>query len=120
MTVKCLMKTKVTKTYSHQELCLLIQENTKEGFDCLYNQYCSVLYGLALKSVHSEEYASEITQLTFINIWTAIPGFNHKHLTLNCWLISILISTAKDYLDSKNISYTVIAENFPGFGFEIS
>ncbi|MBW7674918.1 RNA polymerase sigma factor [Chryseobacterium chendengshani] len=113
------MKTNVAKTYSHQELCLLIQQNAKDGFDCLYDQYCSIFYGLALKAVRSEEYARDITEITFINIWIAIPRFNHKHLTLNCWLMNILIAAAKNYLDSKNIKYVIIAENFPGFGFEI-
>lgn len=113
------MKTTITKIYSHQELCLFIQENFEKGFDCLYHQYGSILYGLALKCVQSEEYAKEITQETFVNIWTSIHGFNHQHLTLNCWLMSIILATAKKYCDSKNIKYTFLPGNFQTFGFEI-
>lgn len=113
------MKTKNSKKYTDQELYLLIQQKDKKGFDQLYSQYSCILYGLALQSVRSEEYAEEITALTFANAWKSIRSYNHEKTKMNVWLICLLISSTKDYLSKKRLTYTFNTKNFPNFTFDI-
>jgi DNA-directed RNA polymerase specialized sigma24 family protein len=113
------MKTKFEKKYTDQELCLLIQQKNKAGFDKLYDQYSYMVYGLASKTIRSKECAEEIAELTFLNIWNSIHVFQNQKKNLCLWIVSILITTAKDYLESKNIKYSINTENFPDFAFDI-
>lgn len=117
--LKCLMKTKNSKRYTDYELYLLIQQKEKRGFDYLYNQYSCMLYGLALQSVRSQEYAEEITALTFENAWKSIHLYNNEKMKLNMWMICLLISSTKDYFSKKSVSYTFNTDNFPNFTFDI-
>ncbi|MCU7619346.1 hypothetical protein NZ698_19365 [Chryseobacterium sp. PBS4-4] len=113
------MKTNTDKKYTDQELYLLIQQKNKAGFDLLYSRYSCILYGLATKALPSKEFADEIVELTFLNAWNCIHQFKDQKKTLCFWIINILINTAKDFLEAKNIKYSVKTENFPGFAFEI-
>lgn len=113
------MKTKNQKKYTDQELYLLIQQKDKRGFDHLYNQYSCMLYGLALQSVRSQEYAQEIISITFTNAWESIQSFNQQKTKMSIWLICLLISSTKDYLSKKSLTYTFTVTNFPNFTFDI-
>jgi DNA-directed RNA polymerase specialized sigma24 family protein len=113
------MKTKNSKKYTDNELYLLIQQKDKRGFDQLYNQYSCMLYGLALQSVRSREYAEEITTLTFENAWKSIQSYNHEKVKLQMWMVCLLIRSTKDYLSKKSLSYTFNTDNFPNFSFDI-
>lgn len=101
------------KIYSDLELCALIQHGNREGFDFLYDQYCGILYGMALQSVQSREYAEEIVEITFVEIWKSIRAFNRSKMKFKCWAIGILMMTIKNYLQSKNISYSLTHDGFP-------
>lgn len=101
------------KIYSDLELCTLIQHGNREGFDVLYDQYCGVLYGMALQIVQSREYAEEIVEITFVEIWKSIRTFNCSQMKFKCWAIGILMMTIKNYLQSKNISYSLNQDGFP-------
>lgn len=111
--------TTITTLFSDPELYSLLVKKDREGFDYLYDKYCSLLYGLTLQSSCLKEYSDEIIELTFINIYNSIHLFQSQEIRLNIWIISVLIQTTKSYLDSKNISYTFIKGNFPLFSFKL-
>ena len=109
----------VLKKYTDHELCILIQQKNKSGFDLFYDQYCCLLYGLALKSVKSPEAAVEIVTITFENAWKTIHLYNHRKMKLSVWLVTVFINSTKNYLASKNITYTYNPKNFPSFIFDV-
>lgn len=113
------MKTIFEKKYTDQELCLLIQQKNKAGFDQLYDQYGYMIYGLASKAIRSKDCAEEIVELTFLNVWNSIHIFQNQKKNFCLWIVTILITTAKEYLESKNIKYSMTTENFPDFAFNI-
>lgn len=113
------MEKETDRKCTDQELYILIQQNSKAGFDQLYDQYGFMMYGLASQALQSKEYANEIVELTFVNVWNSIHQFNNQQKTFCIWMISMLMTTAKDYLESKNIKYSIKTENFPRFTFDI-
>lgn len=110
--------TQTSKIYSDLELCTLIQHGNRTGFDALYDQYCGIIYGMALQTVQSREHAEEIVELAFVEIWKSIRSFNCSQMKFKCWAIGILMMTIKNYLQSKNISYSLNNDGFPILSFD--
>lgn len=107
------------KKYTDRELCILLQQKNSKAFDQLYSQYSCMLYGLALQSVRSQEFAEEIISLTFIKVWNSIHFYNPDTTKLTTWLINTLIVTTKDYLSKKSLNYSFNVKDFPNFSFDI-
>ncbi len=107
------------KKYTDEELYLLLQQKNSKAFDQLYGQYSCMLYGLALQSVRSQEFAEEILSLTFFKAWNSIHLYHPEKIKLSIWLINSLITTTKDYLSKKSLIYSFTIKNFPNFTFDI-
>lgn len=114
-----IMIIKTIKSYSDAELIQLIQNRSKEGFDALYNKYCSLLYGLTVYSTQLQIYAEEIIELTFLKIWRSIDNFNYTDEKFVHYNIKILLEVIKDYLNSKEINYIILHDKTK-FKFELS
>lgn len=110
---------KNSKIKSDAELCLLIRKNDKVALECLYLDYCCILYGLALRSVKSQVDAQEIVQLTFLKIWKNIDLFEGQKLPLKIWVIQNLMTVIREFLTSKNIKFNFTIADFPNFSFEL-
>jgi len=105
--------------YSDHELHLLILQKNKKAFNRVYDCYGSMMYGLAIQALQSRELADEIVELTFIRLWDSVHFFDVQKKTLCMWIVGLLITTAQDYLESKNIEYIFKNSGFPNFLFEI-
>lgn len=114
------MKKNSTKIESEADLFLLIRENNRDGLDYLYEHYSSILYGLALRAVGSQEYTEKIVQVTFVKAWHSIEKYKLQKGSFKGWLIQLLISSIREFLDSKNITYVLKTNQFPNFNFEFS
>lgn len=113
------MKTTSFRKYSDNELHILILRKNKTAFTVLYDNYGSMIYGLAMQALQSKELADEIVELTFIKVWDSVHLFKLQKKTFCMWLVGIFITTAKDYLESKNIEFVFKNSGFPSFTFEI-
>ncbi len=114
------MINKLAKIESDTELCLSIKKNNKAAFDYLYSKYACTLYGLAQNAVHSQEYADEIVELTFIKIWNRIACFDNQKTSMKVWILQNLIISIQEFLNSKNINYKFKTDNFPNFSFNLT
>lgn len=47
----------------------------KETFESLYEQYWQRIYRLALGYVNDTDWAKDIAQETFVNVWNQLPKF---------------------------------------------
>ncbi len=94
------MKTVVK--YSEEELVELLKKQDKKGFDFLYENYSSALYGIVFKIVDKEGVAEDVLQEVFLKIWKNISNYDSTKGKLFTWLLNIARNTAIDTLRSKN------------------
>ncbi|MBW3524371.1 sigma factor [Chryseobacterium sp. NKUCC03_KSP] len=113
------MKNKVAEIGFDNDLCSLIKLNKKEGFDILYDQYSGILFGIAFAALRSNTYAEEVVQLTFIRVWNSIELYKCQQ-SFHIWIIQLLIISSKEFLDSKNVTYTFNYTHFPQFSFDFA
>ena len=73
----------------------------RKGFEYLYDNYSSVIYGTIYKIVHSEEMAEELTQDCFMKIWNKIGNYDKSKGRLFTWMINIARNLAIDKTRSK-------------------
>lgn len=112
------MAVRPKEKYSETEPSILVKEISKQNFDELYAQYGCVVYGVALKAVHSRERAEEVCCLTFSNIYKSINFFDNQKCSFLIWVMSILKYSIKRYLSEKELSYQIMEEDFPNFRIE--
>ncbi|MEW6566841.1 MAG: sigma-70 family RNA polymerase sigma factor [Chloroflexota bacterium] len=78
-------------TLAHQ-----VARGDRQAFLALYDRYAPRVYGLALRMLGQREAAEEITQDTFVKLWTRANTFNPNKGTLLSWLLAIARRTALD------------------------
>ena len=74
---------------------------------CLYDRYGSVVYGVALKVLHSQPEAEDLTQEIFLSLWQR-PVDRAKHGHLLRYLIAMTRSRAIDKLRSRSRTLNLV------------
>jgi RNA polymerase sigma factor (sigma-70 family) len=90
-----------TATYNEEELVLLLKQQSREGFNYLYQQYAAVLYGVIHKVVYDDQTAQDVLQDVFVKIWSNINQYDAKKGRIYTWMINIARNAAIDKLRSK-------------------
>jgi RNA polymerase sigma factor (sigma-70 family) len=86
---------------TEQELVSLLIQQDQNGFNYLYDNYASAIYGMVTRIVQEKEYADEILQDVFVKIWRNIRQFDPERGRLYTWMINLARNTAIDYIRSK-------------------
>ncbi|WP_025126177.1 RNA polymerase sigma factor [Myroides odoratimimus] len=63
----------------------------KEIFESLYEQYWQRIYRLALGYVNNADWAKDIAQETFVNVWNQLPKFR-EDAQYNTWIYRIAVN----------------------------
>jgi RNA polymerase sigma-70 factor (ECF subfamily) len=84
----------------------LLKSKDKRGFELLYDNYSTVLFGIVRKIVHSEELAEDVLQDAFVKIWKNIDAYDASKGTLFTWLLNVARNTAIDKIRSQNYKNT--------------
>ena len=84
--------------YTEVELVTAIQCRSKDGFDYLYKNYSSTLYGIVVKIVKNEEDAHDILQDVFVKIWKNIHQYNPALSRFFTWMSKIARNLSIDFL----------------------
>ena len=71
------------------------------NFRTLYNEYCVLVYNVALNYLQNVEDAEEITQDVFIQLHSSLHKFQEKS-TLKTWIYRITINKCLDFIKHKN------------------
>jgi len=82
-------------------LIILLQQQSREGYNYLYRQYSGVLFGVINKVVYDEQTAQDVLQDVFVKIWNNISQYNPQKGRLYTWMINIARNAAIDKLRSK-------------------
>jgi len=84
------------------ELVKLVAGRDRDAFIMLYDRYAARIYGLALRMLGEQMAAEEVTQDTFLKLWTRAVTFSSRKGTLLAWLLTIARRTALDRIRLEN------------------
>ena len=98
-----------SESSSSSDAALLDDLKAKQpaALGCLYDRYGSVVYGVALKVLHSEPEAEDLTQEIFLSLWQH-PVDPAKHGHLMRYLIAMTRSRAIDKLRSRSRTLNLV------------
>lgn len=66
-----------------------IQAGDGDALAELYDKYSSLVYAYAIKWCGDREWAEEVTQDTFVRLWTTKSSFDPKRSQFQTWLLTI-------------------------------
>ena len=69
---------------------------TEEVLRAVYERYSTLVYRVALSSLHSQADAEEVTQATFISAWRGRHTFDPNFGSLTGWLVTIARNRSVD------------------------
>lgn len=81
-----------------QKLVARVVDGDESAFLILYDRYASRVYGLTLRVLGDVMLAEEVTQDTFLKLWSRARQFNPTRGKLASWLLTIAHRTALDRL----------------------
>jgi RNA polymerase sigma-70 factor (ECF subfamily) len=79
-----------------------VAQGDREAFIALYDRHAQRVFALALRMLGEQMAAEEVTQDTFIKLWTRANTFSAKKGNLLTWLLSITRRTALDRIRLEN------------------
>ncbi|MGB7873977.1 MAG: sigma-70 family RNA polymerase sigma factor [Anaerolineales bacterium] len=85
-----------------QQLVARVVKGDEHAFLTLYDRYASRVYGLTLRVLGDAMLAEEVTQDTFLKLWSRARQFNPERGELAAWLLTIAHRTALDRLRLEN------------------
>jgi RNA polymerase sigma-70 factor, ECF subfamily len=71
------------------------------AFACLYDETCSLVYGIALRVLRNEADAEEVTSDVYTQIWKNAATFDAARGSVNAWLTMLARSRSIDKLRSR-------------------
>ncbi len=87
--------------YDEQELVSLLQDNSNQAFNYLYDNYSSALFGIINQIVKDKELATDVLQDVFINIWKKKSTYDPSKGRLFTWMLNIARNAAIDKIRSR-------------------
>lgn len=87
--------------YSEQELVVLLNEQSNDAFNYLYEHYSGALYTIINQIIPDKDTASDVMQEVFINIWKKRNSYDAAKGRLFTWMLNIARNAAIDKLRSK-------------------
>ena len=88
-------------TYSEQELVVLLNEQSNDAFNYLYDHYSGALFTIINQIVPDKDTASDVLQEVFVNIWKKIDSYDAAKGRLFTWMLNIARNAAIDKIRSK-------------------
>jgi RNA polymerase sigma-70 factor (ECF subfamily) len=85
-----------------QELATRTANGDQRAFLALYDRYADRVFGLAYKILADNMLAEEVTQDTFLKLWSRARGYLAERGSLLSWLLTITRNTALDRLRLEN------------------
>ena len=90
-----------TTKYSEQELVVLLNEQSNDAFNYLYDNYSGAIYTIISQIVTDKDIASDVMQDVFVNIWRKINSYDATKGRLFTWMLNIARNAAIDKIRSK-------------------
>jgi RNA polymerase sigma-70 factor (ECF subfamily) len=84
------------------ELIQLVVQRDRDAFITLYDRHSAKVFGLTLRLLGEQMAAEEVTQDTFLKLWTRADTFSSTKGSLLAWLLTIARRTALDRIRLDN------------------
>jgi RNA polymerase sigma-70 factor (ECF subfamily) len=75
-----------------------IASKDKSAFGILYDRYSQLVYNLGNKIVKDHDYAGEVLQSVFVQIWNKAETYNRNKGAVSTWIINITRNKSIDIL----------------------
>ncbi len=92
-----------------------MKSKDKKGFDYLYDNYSTALFGIIDAILKREAYSEEILHDTFIKIWQKMDDYDASKGRFFTWMLNIARNTAIDKLRSKEYKSTTKTDDLSNF-----
>lgn len=89
-------------TFTDADLAKLVVQGNRDAFITLYDRYAARVHALALRMLGEQMAAEEVTQDTFLKLWTRADTFRARKGKLLAWLLTIARRTALDRIRLEN------------------
>jgi RNA polymerase sigma-70 factor (ECF subfamily) len=80
------------------QLVARVSAGDRTAFLSLYDQFSSRVFGLAMTMLHEKQAAEEVTQETFLKLWTRADTYQAARGAFLTWLLTIARRTALDLI----------------------
>jgi RNA polymerase sigma factor (sigma-70 family) len=90
-----------TKKYTEEELVALLQNQDKQAFSYLYDNYAPALNNIVFRMVEDISLTEDILQETFIKIWNNFSSYDPSRGRLFTWMLNLTRNLTIDTLRSK-------------------
>lgn len=80
------------------DITAIRRQRDRASFDCLYNQYAAMLFGIILRIVENNAVAENVMKDTFIDAWRMLDQFDETKGSLFTWMLRIARAKATKYL----------------------
>lgn len=87
--------------YNEEELVLLLQQQDKQAFSYLYDNYAAALNSIIFRMVDNKEVCEDILQEAFVKIWHNFPSYDKSKGRLFTWMLNLTRNLTIDTLRSK-------------------
>ena len=87
------------------ELVALLKSRDKKGFDYLYSNYSTALFGIISRIITDEDVAKDVLQEAFVKIWYNIDNYSSNRGRFFTWMLNLSRNLAIDKLRSANYKY---------------
>jgi len=87
--------------YSEQELVVLLNEQSNDAFNYLYDNYSGAIYTIINQIVPDKDTANDVMQEVFVNIWRKINTYDAGKGRLFTWMLNIARNASIDKVRSK-------------------
>jgi RNA polymerase sigma-70 factor (ECF subfamily) len=90
----------------------------QRAFAQLYRHTAAKLYGVAIRILRREDWAQEVLQESFVNIWNHIAEYSAARSAPMTWMTAIVRNRALDWLRRPNLEhgdedYDLLVESVP-------
>jgi RNA polymerase sigma-70 factor (ECF subfamily) len=89
-----------TAIASESSLIRRLAAHDPQAMSEVYNQYGRIVYSIALRIVRDSAVAEDLTQETFLRVWTRAAGYDENRGRLGVWLSAIARNLSIDYVRS--------------------
>lgn len=87
--------------YSEQELVVLLNGQSNDAFNYLYDNYSGAIYTIINQIVLDKDTANDVMQEVFVNIWRKIKTYDASKGRLFTWMLNIARNAAIDKVRSR-------------------
>jgi RNA polymerase sigma-70 factor (ECF subfamily) len=88
----------IVKEWSDEQLIAQVARGDTAAYEMLYDRYCSLVMGLALKITGDRSLAEEVVQETFWRVWRKADLFQTQRGAFTSWFFGITRNLSIDVL----------------------